>query len=164
MDAANNENIVQQNNAGVLQAAQANPFQFNIGVAHQALLQNNTPFVNDPYTKPSYFKLRISALLVLICLSLLLASIAVIVLPVTTGRLILYKVTGNSQLNEFYTIIVGLYSLWLLIRCSITLHSWIQIGLFQLFMRFKRKLSLVSCPERSRQITQYPDLWIESFC
>jgi len=137
-----NENLVQQNNARQVQVAQANPFQFNIGVAHQALLQNNTPFVNDPYTKPSYFKLRIFALIILVCFSLLLSSIAAIVIPVTIGRLILYKITGNSQLNEFYTIIVGLYSIWIFIRFSITLHNWVQIGLFQLFLRFKKKFSI----------------------
>ena len=62
-NANNDANVVQQieiNADGVVQvAAQQNPFQFNIGVAHQALLQNNTPFVNIPYTKPSYFKLRV---------------------------------------------------------------------------------------------------------
>lgn len=36
------------------------PFQFNIGVAHQALLQNNGPILNQPYTKPSHFKLRVN--------------------------------------------------------------------------------------------------------
>jgi E3 ubiquitin-protein ligase MARCH6 len=35
------------------------PFQFNIGIAHQALLQNNGPISNKPFIKPSYFKLRV---------------------------------------------------------------------------------------------------------
>ena len=41
---------------------QQNPFQFNIGVAHQALLQNNGTTLNQPYTKPTHFKLRVISL------------------------------------------------------------------------------------------------------
>ena len=42
------------------QPQQVNLFQFNIGVAHQALLQNNAPIQNRTYSKTSYFKLRVS--------------------------------------------------------------------------------------------------------
>lgn len=142
-NANNNENIINENNGVIQQQAQQNPFQFNIGVAHQALLQNNTPFVDEPYTKPPYFKFRIGALLVMICISLLLASVLAIVVPVTIGRLLLYRLTGNSKLNEFYTIIVGLYSIWITIRVSIMLYNWAQIGLFQLFLRFKNRFVTV---------------------
>ena len=53
----NNNNI--ENNGIVQQQVAQNPFQFNVGVAHQALLQSTTPFVNEPYQKPSHFKLRV---------------------------------------------------------------------------------------------------------
>jgi hypothetical protein len=51
-----------QNNQ-LQQQLQINPFQFNIGAAHQALLQNNVPIVSQAYIKPSYFKLKVSPVL-----------------------------------------------------------------------------------------------------
>lgn len=139
----NNENVQVQNNGVVQGQGLQNPFQFNIGIAHQALLQHNTPFVNEPFAKPSYFKIRICAFIVMICISLLISSIGVIVIPVSIGRVILYKFTGNFKLNEFYTVIVGLYSIWLTIRFSIMIYNWCQIGLFQIFLRFKRRFLTV---------------------
>jgi hypothetical protein len=59
----NNENQdgLGNNNNGIIQQQIAqNPFQFNIGMAHQALLQHNTPFVNEEYIKPTFFKTRVS--------------------------------------------------------------------------------------------------------
>lgn len=53
---ANNHN---QNNVVQPHVIQ-NPFQFNIGLAHHQLLQNNTPFVNVAYTKPNFFQARVS--------------------------------------------------------------------------------------------------------
>jgi E3 ubiquitin-protein ligase MARCH6 len=53
-----NQNLNNENGALQQQVVQ-NPFQFNIGVAHQALLQTNTPFVNKPYNKPIHFKARV---------------------------------------------------------------------------------------------------------
>lgn len=144
-NANNNNEPVNPNNAQVQQQQQQpapqepNIFQFNVGVAHQALLQHNTPYVHEPYTKPAYFKARIVGLVVVICLSMLLSSISVLVIPVTIGRLLLHALTGSSKLNEFYTIIVGLYSIWITIRLSIIAYNWLQIGLFELFMRVKRR-------------------------
>jgi E3 ubiquitin-protein ligase MARCH6 len=40
-----------------------NPFQFNVGMAHQILLQNNTPYTVKPFVKPNYFKLRVILIL-----------------------------------------------------------------------------------------------------
>lgn len=135
-----NNGLVQQQEP---QVQEPNLFQFNVGVAHQALLQHNTPYVHEAYTKPAYFKARIVGLILLICISMLFSSISVIVIPVTIGRLILYSITGSSKLNEFYTIIVGLYTIWLTIRLSIILYNWLQIGLFELFMRVKRRTMTV---------------------
>ena len=49
-------NVQQQQNLDIVNNQ---AFQFNIGIAHQALLQNNGPTLNHPYIKPSYFKLRV---------------------------------------------------------------------------------------------------------
>jgi len=135
-----NENL---NNGIVQQQLPQNPFQFNIGVAHQALLQQNIPFTSEAYVKPSYFKTRIFGLVIMICISLLLSSIATIVIPVSLGRWILYKFTGYSKLNEFYTIIVGLYSIWITIRMSTIFYNWIQMGLIQLFLKFKKRFLIM---------------------
>lgn len=57
-DNSNNANNQANNNLMPAQIGQ-NPFQFNIGLAHQALLQNTSPYATQPYTKPKYFKLRV---------------------------------------------------------------------------------------------------------
>ena len=53
-------NNINNNNGIIQQQIAQNPFQFNIGMAHQALLQHNTPFVNEEYAKPTFFKVRVS--------------------------------------------------------------------------------------------------------
>lgn len=141
--AANNNNI----NNGAIQPvgnqAPANPFQFNIGMAHQALLQMNIPFVEEPYTKPSHFKARVVLLIVLMCVSLLITSILTIIVPVSLGRFILFKLTGNMRLHELYTVIGGLYSIWLTIRLTTITCNWVQMGLVNLFNKFKQRIFIV---------------------
>lgn len=139
---ANNNN---NNNNNLVQAQIAqNPFHFNVGVAHQALLQNTAPYSNEPYTKPAYFKVRIFALIGLMCLSLLAFSISLLVIPVSIGRYFLYRLAGNSKINDLYTIVTGLYSIWLSIRLSTIAYNWIQMGLYQLFLKFKERIWIFS--------------------
>lgn len=64
-DQQNTENPNQPNNLVPAQIGQ-NPFQFNVGQAHQALLQNSSPYTTQSYTKPTYFKLRVLFLYLLI--------------------------------------------------------------------------------------------------
>lgn len=58
-NSGNQERNNNNNNGIIQQQAPQNPFQFNIGVAHQALLQHNLPFINEDYNKPTFFKLRV---------------------------------------------------------------------------------------------------------
>ncbi len=59
-DSNYNKQQTNQNNQQLQQQIQQHPFQFNIGVAHQALLQNNVPIASQTYSKPTYFRLRVS--------------------------------------------------------------------------------------------------------
>lgn len=142
----NNNNNNNNNNNGVVQQPPIaqNPFQFNIGVAHQALLQNNQPFVNEPYYKPPYFGLRIGLFLLILCGSLCLSSICTLVVPVSIGRWVIYWLTDSAKLNELYTIITGLYSIWIAIRVSTIVYNWVQMGVYQLFLKFKERIKIVS--------------------
>ncbi len=58
-------------------------FQRNggLGAAHQALLQRESPAGFQPYLRPPLFPLRILLLLVIMCISLSLASIVFLTLP-----------------------------------------------------------------------------------
>lgn len=141
----NNQNNNENNQNGIVQQQQVNqnPFQFNIGIAHQAMLQNNTPFVNESYTKPSHFKLRVFAFIVIMCFSLIISSLVTLIVPVTLGRFVLYMLTDNTKLNELYTIVTGLYTIWLTIRLTTIIYNWIQMGLYQLYLKFKQKITVV---------------------
>ena len=67
-----------------------------------------------------------------------------IVVPATLGRWLLYHCTGQSKYNELYTIIAGLYTMWLGIRVATILCHWIHIGFRQLYVKFRQQISIVS--------------------
>ena len=52
-----------------------------LGAAHQALLQREGPAGYQPYLRPSFFIVRIVLLLVIMCISLSLASTIFLTLP-----------------------------------------------------------------------------------
>ena len=60
-------------------------FQRNggLGAAHQALLQRECPAGFQPYLRPPFFPLRILLLLIIMCISLSLASTVFLTLPGT---------------------------------------------------------------------------------
>ena len=51
--------------------------------------------------------------------------------------------TDNKKLNELYTIIAGLYSIWISIRLIVIVYGWIQMGINQLIDRFKERIKIV---------------------
>jgi hypothetical protein len=63
---------------------------------------------------------------------------------VTIGRFVLYLLTDHKKLNELYTIVTGLYTIWLSIRLSTIIYNWIQMGVYQLYLKFKQKIVTVS--------------------
>ncbi|XP_072013258.1 LOW QUALITY PROTEIN: E3 ubiquitin-protein ligase MARCHF6-like [Amphiura filiformis] len=93
--------------------------------AHQALLNQVGPTGFQPYTKPNLFPLRICLLVLLLCLSLLAASLLCLTIPVAVGRLVMSLWMGNQVvIHELYTAACGLYLCWLVCRLITVLVSW----------------------------------------
>ena len=52
------------------------------------------------------------------------------------------------RLHELYTVIAGLYSIWLAIRLTTITYNWVQMGLVNLFNKFKQRIFIVSSEPR----------------
>uniref|UniRef100_A0A7N8XX47 RING-type E3 ubiquitin transferase n=1 Tax=Mastacembelus armatus TaxID=205130 RepID=A0A7N8XX47_9TELE len=96
--------------------------------AHQAILQQGGPVGFQPYHRPLRFPLRIVLLIALMCITLLVASLVCLTLPVFTGRWLMSFWTGNSKIHELYTAACGLYVCWLSIRGVTVLLAWMPQG------------------------------------
>lgn len=57
-----------------------------LAAAHQALLQRDVPVGYQPYDRPSFFPIRLVGLLVFMCISLVIASLLTLTIPVWIGR------------------------------------------------------------------------------
>lgn len=58
----------------------------DLGAAHQALLQREGPTGFQPYVRPRWFPARLVGLLLCVCVSLVIASLVAMTLPVWLGR------------------------------------------------------------------------------
>lgn len=58
----------------------------DLGAAHQALLQREGPIGFQPYIRPRWFSARLVGLLFCVCVSLVIASLIAMTLPVWLGR------------------------------------------------------------------------------
>ena len=58
----------------------------DLGAAHQALLQREGPIGFQPYIRPRWFPARLVGLLFCVCVSLVIASLIAMTLPVWLGR------------------------------------------------------------------------------
>uniref|UniRef100_A0A3P8QZD8 E3 ubiquitin-protein ligase MARCHF6 n=1 Tax=Astatotilapia calliptera TaxID=8154 RepID=A0A3P8QZD8_ASTCA len=96
--------------------------------AHQAILQQGGPVGFQPYHRPLRFPLRIVLLIAFMCITLLVASLVCLTLPVFTGRWLMSFWTGNSKIHELYTAACGLYVCWLSIRGVTVLLAWMPQG------------------------------------
>ncbi|XP_067109319.1 E3 ubiquitin-protein ligase MARCHF6-like isoform X1 [Osmerus mordax] len=96
--------------------------------AHQAILQQGGPVGFQPYQRPTRFIVRIVLLIVLMCLTLLLASLVCLTLPVCAGRWLMSFWMGSSKIHELYTAACGLYVCWLSIRGFSVLLAWMPRG------------------------------------
>ncbi|XP_041847992.1 E3 ubiquitin-protein ligase MARCHF6-like [Melanotaenia boesemani] len=96
--------------------------------AHQAILQQGGPVGFQPYHRPPNFPLKIILLVVLMCVTLLLASLICLTLPVCVGRWLMSLWMGNAVVHELYTAASGLYVCWLAIRAATVLLSWMPQG------------------------------------
>ncbi|KAA8586688.1 hypothetical protein FQN60_016380 [Etheostoma spectabile] len=81
--------------------------------AHQAILQQGGPLI---------------LLVVFMCVTLLLASLICLTLPVCAGRWVMSFWMGNAMVHELYTAASGLYICWLSIRAATVMLSWMPQG------------------------------------
>uniref|UniRef100_A0A3B4YK53 E3 ubiquitin-protein ligase MARCHF6 n=1 Tax=Seriola lalandi dorsalis TaxID=1841481 RepID=A0A3B4YK53_SERLL len=96
--------------------------------AHQAILQQGGPVGFQPYHRPVNFPLKIVLLVVFMCVTLLLASLICLTLPVFVGRWLMSFWMGSAMVHELYTAASGLYVCWLSIRAATVLLSWMPQG------------------------------------
>uniref|UniRef100_A0A3B3C6M4 E3 ubiquitin-protein ligase MARCHF6 n=1 Tax=Oryzias melastigma TaxID=30732 RepID=A0A3B3C6M4_ORYME len=96
--------------------------------AHQAILQQGGPVGFQPYHRPPNFPLKIVLLVVFMCVTLLLASLICLTLPVFVGRWLMSLWMGSAVVHELYTAASGLYVCWLSIRAATVLLSWMPQG------------------------------------
>ncbi|XP_072297084.1 E3 ubiquitin-protein ligase MARCHF6-like isoform X3 [Eucyclogobius newberryi] len=96
--------------------------------AHQAILQQGGPIGFQPYHRPMNFPLKITFLVISMCLTLLMASLICLTLPVSAGRWLMSFWMGGAVVHELYTAASGLYVCWLSIRAATMLLSWMPQG------------------------------------
>ena len=112
--------------------------------AHQAILQQGGPVGFQPYRRPLKFPLRIFLLIVFMCITLLIASLICLTLPVFAGRWLMSFWTGTAKIHELYTAACGLYVCWLTIRAVTVLVAWMPQGRRVIFQKVKEWSLIVS--------------------
>ncbi|XP_038652796.1 E3 ubiquitin-protein ligase MARCH6 isoform X3 [Scyliorhinus canicula] len=105
--------------------------------AHQAILQQGGPVGFQPYRKPLQFPLRILLLVIFMCVTLLIASLICLTLPVSAGRWLMSFWTGSAKIHELYTAACGLYICWLTIRAITVLAAWMPQGRDVIFQKLR---------------------------
>ncbi|XP_077414393.1 E3 ubiquitin-protein ligase MARCHF6-like isoform X2 [Vanacampus margaritifer] len=96
--------------------------------AHQAILQQGGPVGFRPYQQPRNFSIKIILLVVFMCVTLLLASLLCLTLPVWVGRWLMSFWMGSATIHELYTAASGLYVCWMSVRAATVLLSWMPQG------------------------------------
>ncbi|XP_072306798.1 E3 ubiquitin-protein ligase MARCHF6-like [Eucyclogobius newberryi] len=96
--------------------------------AHQAILQQGGPVGFQPYHRPLRFPFRVVLLIAFMCITLLVASLLCLTLPVFAGRWLMSFWTGSSKIHELYTAACGLYVCWLSIRGVTVMLAWMPQG------------------------------------
>ncbi|XP_007887874.1 E3 ubiquitin-protein ligase MARCH6 isoform X1 [Callorhinchus milii] len=105
--------------------------------AHQAILQQGGPVGFQPYRKPLQFPFRILLLVIFMCVTLLIASLICLTLPVSAGRWLMSFWTGSAKIHELYTAACGLYICWLSIRAITVMAAWMPQGRDVIFLKLK---------------------------
>ncbi|XP_053324015.1 E3 ubiquitin-protein ligase MARCHF6 isoform X8 [Spea bombifrons] len=128
--AANNNPHARNNNAAPVVGE-------GLHAAHQAILQQGGPVGFQPYRRPVKFPLRIFFLIILMCITLLIASLICLTLPVFAGRWLMSFWTGTAKIHELYTAACGLYVCWLTIRAVTVLVAWMPQGRQVILLKVK---------------------------
>uniref|UniRef100_A0A8C2S5C2 RING-type E3 ubiquitin transferase n=1 Tax=Capra hircus TaxID=9925 RepID=A0A8C2S5C2_CAPHI len=140
-DQEENENSANQqvNNNQHARNNNANPVVGEgLHAAHQAILQQGGPVGFQPYRRPLNFPLRIFLLIVFMCITLLIASLICLTLPVFAGRWLMSFWTGTAKIHELYTAACGLYVCWLTIRAVTVLVAWMPQGRRVIFQKIMK--------------------------
>ncbi|KAJ8336978.1 hypothetical protein SKAU_G00381980 [Synaphobranchus kaupii] len=125
----NNGNPAANNNAQARNNNNAPPAAGEgLHAAHQAILQQGGPVGFQPYLRPMRFPFRIMLLIAFMCLTLLVASLVCLTLPVFSGRWLMSFWTGSAKIHELYTAACGLYMCWLSIRAITVMLAWMPQG------------------------------------
>lgn len=121
-----------------------------LGAAHQALLHREGPTGFQPYEKPQWFVARLVGLMTSVCISLVIASVVALTLPVWLGRKVMAvwlvgapppaphiainalaineNQTGSGRVHELYTASCGTYICWVAARALSLVLSWLPQG------------------------------------
>ncbi|CAH2039826.1 unnamed protein product, partial [Iphiclides podalirius] len=101
-----------------------------LGAAHQALVWRDGPAGFEPYVRVSWFPLRLAALLVLVSVSLVMASALTLVIPVAIGRKVmaLKLPKASDGVHELYTAACGMYVCWAAGRGGALAAGWARGG------------------------------------
>ncbi|XP_015434082.1 PREDICTED: E3 ubiquitin-protein ligase MARCH6 [Dufourea novaeangliae] len=126
----------------------------DLGAAHQALLQRDGPTTFQPYIRPRWFPARLVGLLFCVCVSLVIASLIAMTLPVWLGRRVMALwmvgapapsppvlpptlsgsetneavVALSGRVHEVYTVACGTYVCWAAARGLALALSWLPRG------------------------------------
>ncbi|XP_076293390.1 membrane-associated ring finger (C3HC4) 6 [Lasioglossum baleicum] len=130
------------------------PQHLDLGAAHQALLQRDGPTTFQPYVRPRWFPARLIGLLFCVCVSLVIASLIAMTLPVWLGRRVMALwmvgapapsppvlpptlsgsetneavVALSGRVHELYTVACGMYVCWAAARGLALAFSWLPRG------------------------------------
>ncbi|KAL9908267.1 E3 ubiquitin-protein ligase MARCHF6 [Glossina fuscipes fuscipes] len=102
----------------------------NLAAAHQAMIQRDVPVAFQPYFKPTFFVLRLCGLMFFMCISLVVASLITLTVPIWIGRqvmslwavgsistqVVVQTTEITARPHELYTSALGTYLCWLITR------------------------------------------------
>ncbi|KAG7209966.1 hypothetical protein KM043_011555 [Ampulex compressa] len=135
----------------------------DLRAAHLALAQRDGPIGVQPYVKPRWFLARLIGLFLCVCISLVIASLIAITLPVWLGRRVMELwmvgapapsppvvppmlsgsdvgeavVNLSGRVHEVYTIACGTYVCWAAARGLALAFSWLPRGRRAILDRIK---------------------------
>lgn len=90
-----------------------------LAAQHQALLHVREPQGSQTYSKPAFFGIRIFVILIALAVTSVLFSTLFYVVPATLGRYLFLKVAGLTNVHEFYTVLIGMYSCFLALKSAL---------------------------------------------
>ncbi|XP_013100467.1 E3 ubiquitin-protein ligase MARCHF6 [Stomoxys calcitrans] len=102
----------------------------NLAAVHHAFIHRDIPVAFQPYDKPTVFQIRLFGLIICMCISLVIASLVTLTVPVWIGRQVMslwsvgsittqvavQNAEATPRPHELYTAALGTYLCWMLTR------------------------------------------------